>query len=377
VDLKPPPALGASGTNAQAIWPLSICVLYACSVRPLAVWNPPNPWSKAEVEWLEPPPEAPLQTFEEDARSILSRNESPDVPMKWSLNPYRGCVHGCAYCYARPTHQYLGFGAGSDFDRKIVVKRNAVELLRATFDKRGWEGESITFSGNTDCYQPLEASYRLTRRCLELCLEYRNPASVITKSALVRRDVELLAALARAARASVTISIPFADDAMARAIEPYASAPSARFETIRLLTDAGIPTSVNVAPVIPGLNDPQIGEILERAAAAGATGAGLQPVRLAAEVLPVFFERLQQAYPQRAAKIESAIRQVRGGKLNLSEFGKRMSGEGPRWRAVEGFFRVQAARLGLDRFDPERQASACEVETKTFRRPNAQGELFG
>lgn len=346
-------------------------------MRPLPVWNPPNPWSKAEVEWLEPPPTAPLQIFEEEARSILSRNESPDVPMKWSLNPYRGCVHGCAYCYARPSHQYLGFGAGSDFDRKIVVKRNAVELLRATFERRGWEGESITFSGNTDCYQPLEASYQLTRRCLELCLEYRNPASVITKSALVRRDVALIASLARAAQASVTISIPFADDAMARAIEPYASAPSARFETIRALGEAGIPTSVNVAPIIPGLNDAQIGEILERAAEAGAIGAGFQAVRLAAEVLPVFLERLRAAYPQRAAKVESAIRQVRNGKLNAAEFGARMTGEGPRWRAIESFFRVQAARHGLDRFDPERAASACEAKASTFRRPKAQGELFG
>lgn len=352
-------------------------------MRPLPLWNPPNPWASTEVEWLEPPPEAPLQVFEEDARSILSRNESPDVPMKWSLNPYRGCVHGCAYCYARPSHQYLGFGAGSDFERKIVAKRNAPELLRAAFDKRGWQGEAITFSGNTDCYQPLEASYRLTRRCLEICAEYRNPAHVITKSALVRRDLDVLATLARltgGAGAGVCVSIPFAEDAMARAIEPYASAPSARFETVRAIAEAGIVVSVNVAPVIPGLNDAQIGEILERAAEAGASGAGIQPVRLAAEVLPVFFERLAKAYPQRAAKVESAIRQVRGGKLNVSELGARMSGAGPRWQAIERLFQVQCARHGLahllDRREPEHEALGASDEAKTFRRPKAQGDLF-
>ncbi len=348
-------------------------MLYVRSVRPLPLWNPPNPWASTEVEWLEPPPDAPLQVFEEDARSILSRNESPDVPMKWSLNPYRGCVHGCAYCYARPSHQYLGFGAGSDFERKIVAKRNAPELLRAAFDKRGWQGEAISFSGNTDCYQPLEASYRLTRRCLELCVEYRNPAYVITKSALVRRDLDVLATLGRVASAGVCVSIPFADDAMARAIEPYASAPSARFETVRAIAEAGLEVTVNVAPVIPGLNDAQIGEILERAAEAGASGAGMQPVRLAAEVLPVFFERLAKAYPQRAAKVESAIRQVRDGKLNEGRLGARMTGEGPRWQAIERLFQVQRARFGLDGRDPER---APRDEAKTFRRPKAQGDLF-
>ncbi len=341
-------------------------------MRLLPRWNPPNPWASTEVEWLEPPPEAPLQIFEEDARSILSKNDSPDVPFRWSLNPYRGCVHGCAYCYARPTHQYLGFGAGSDFERKIVVKRNAPALLRAAFDKGAWQGESISFSGNTDCYQPVEASFRLTRRCLELCLEYRNPAHVITKSALVRRDAALLAELARVAGAGVTVSIPFADEAMARAIEPQASAPSARFETLRVLAEAGVPVAVNVAPVIPGLNDSQVVEVLERAAAAGAAGAGIQAVRLPAEVLPVFFERLSRAYPQRAAKVESAIRQVRDGKLDVAEFGARMSGAGPRWQAIERLFQVHRARLGLDG-DEERAVARAS----TFRRPRAQGELFG
>ncbi|MGZ3478180.1 MAG: radical SAM protein, partial [Polyangiales bacterium] len=303
-------------------------------MKPKPVANPPNPWASTVVEWLEEPPEQRLEVFEEEGKSIVSENDSPDVPMRFSVNAYRGCVHACAYCYARPSHQYLGFGAGTDFDRKIVVKTNAPELLRATFDKKSWQGDSITFSGNTDCYQPLEGSYQLTRRCLEICLDYRNPLHVITKSALIRRDAELLAKLAREVSASVTLSIPFSDDAMGRAIEPYASAPSARFETVRRLVEAGVPTSVNIAPVIPGLNDSQIGEILERAKHAGARGAACMPVRLAAEVLPVFFERLAQAFPGRVKKVESALLQIRRGKLNDSEFGKRMTGDGPRWQAI-------------------------------------------
>ena len=182
-------------------------------MRPLPLSNPPNPWSSTTVEWLGEPPNAPLTVYEEKAKSILNEIESPDVGMRWSLNAYRGCQHACAYCYARPTHQYWGFGAGTDFDRNIVVKVNAPELLREAFEKRGWSGETVSFSGNTDCYKPLEASYQLTRRCLEVCLEYRNPAHVISKSALVRRDIGLLADLGRRARVGVTISIPFADDA--------------------------------------------------------------------------------------------------------------------------------------------------------------------
>ena len=156
---------------------------------PRPVDNPPNPWSSTHVEWLEEPPNAALTVYEEEARTVLSRNDSPDIPFTWSLNPYRGCLHACAYCYARPSHQYLGFGAGTDFDRKIVVKKNAPEVLRRELDRPAWQGDVIMFSGNTDCYQPLEASYELTRRCLEVCLEYQNPVGLVTKSALIRRDV--------------------------------------------------------------------------------------------------------------------------------------------------------------------------------------------
>jgi len=214
--------------------------------------NPPNPWHSAYREWIDaPPPEAQLEIYEEQAKTVLSENDSPDVGFRFSLNPYRGCFHACAYCYARPTHQYWDFGAGTDFERKIIVKTNAPEKLREAFMKKSWQGELVVFSGNTDCYQPLEVPYTLTRRCLEVCREFRNPVGLITKSALIRRDIDVLAALARDARAVVHMSIAFADDAMARKIEPNAPSPSTRFAAIRALTDAGIPVGVGIAPIIP------------------------------------------------------------------------------------------------------------------------------
>jgi len=322
------------------------------------------------VEYLGEPPEAELEVFEEEARSILAENESPDVGFRWSLNPYRGCFHACSYCYARTSHEYLGFGAGTDFDRKIVVKVNAPELLRRQLLRRSWEGETIVFSGNTDCYQPLEAVYGLTRRCLEVCAEFRNPVAIITKGALVRRDVDLLARMSRHASVFVSLSIPFSDDGMSRAIEPNASLPSQRNETLALLSAAGIRTGVGVAPVIPGLNDSQISAVLERARAAGATSAFMTLVRLSGQTLPVFRERLEQAFPNRAAKIWSAIRQVRGGKLNESEFGARMHGVGPRWTAIRSLFDVECRRLG---FNEERTG---EESRNAFRRPAAQRDLF-
>ena len=274
-------------------------------------------------------------------------------------------------CYARPTHQYLGWGAGTDFDRKIVAKVNAPMLLRQEMSRKSWKGDTIVFSGITDCYQPIEATYALTRRCLEICAEFRNPVGIVTKGALIRRDVDLLARLAEEADVGVWISTPFLDDATGRAIEPGASLPSQRFETMRILARAGIRVGVAVAPVIPGLNDSHIAGILERARDAGARHAFLQPVRLPAEVLPVFEERLAQAFPQRAKKVWSAIEQIRGGRRNDSRFGMRMTGQGPRWAAIRTLFGVECRRLGLNAEDPERH------HRTTFRRPSAQGNLFG
>ena len=338
-------------------------------IKPVS--NPPNPWESTYVEWIGEPSEAKLEVFEEEPRSILAENESPDVGFRWSLNPYRGCFHACSYCFARTSHEYLGFGAGTDFDRKIVVKINAPQLLRREISRRSWKGEVIIFSGNTDCYQPLEAVYELTRRCLEVCAEFRNPVAIITKGALVRRDVDLLARMARETSVSVSLSIPFSDDAMSRAIEPNASLPSQRFETLRLLSEAGIGTGVAIAPLIPGLNDGQICAILERARACGARSAFLSLVRLAGQTLPVFRERLEQAFPDRAPKVWNAIRQTRGGKLNESEFGLRMHGVGPRWEAIRSLFDLECRRLG---FNQERTGE--NEGEKSYQRPGQQGALF-
>lgn len=343
---------------------------------PRPVSNPKNPWSTTHVEWLEgaPPPDAKLEVFEEEAKSILSKNDSPDLPFRYSLNPYRGCYHGCAYCYARPTHQYLGFGAGTDFDRKIVVKTNAPELLRREFLRPAWSGDEVVFSGNTDCYQPLEASYELTRQCLSVCLEFKNPVAVITKGALVRRDIGLLAQLSQKARCHVALSIAFADDETSRRIEPYASPPSKRLETLRLLADAGVPVGVSLAPVIPGLNDGDIPELLGRARAAGATSAFLTLLRLNREVLPVFDERVRLALaPERVRRMEHALAELRGGKRSEGAFFARHVGAGERWKVIEQLFAAQCRRLGLNA-EPE-----AGPPRSTFRRPpssGAQGTLF-
>ena len=250
-----------------------------------------------------------------------------------------------------------------------MVKTNVAERLRATFDRKSWKGELITFSGNTDCYQPLEASYALTRACLQACLEYQNPVQLITKSKLIRRDAELIAEIHRRAAARVTLSIPFVDDGMAREIEPYASSPTKRFETVRVLRDAGVPVSVSLGPVIPGLNDDQIPAVLERAADAGAQAAFLIMIRLPREVLPVFSERVREAFPLRADKVLNTIRHVRQGTMNDSRFGSRMRGRGPRWTAIEQLFEMHRRRVGLEPSEPLEPAS-------TFRRPSDQLSLF-
>ena len=315
---------------------------------PRPVSNPPNPWESTCLEWLEEPPAATLEVYEEEARSILAENQSPDLGFRFSVNPYRGCWHACAYCYARPSHQWLGFGAGTDFERRIVVKRNAPRLLRRELGRRGWQRELVVFSGDTDCYQPLEASYGLTRACLEVCGEHSTPVGVITKSALVRRDVDVLAELARRGLATVHVSIPFADPELARRIEPFAPPPARRFETLRILSDAGIPTGVSVSPLIPALNDAQVPEILERARQAGARFAFSTLLRLPGEVRAVFEARLREALPLRAEHVLSALRDARGGRLTESAFFERQRGRGPRWAILRDLFELHRRRLGFE-----------------------------
>src|SRR3954451_16901025 len=220
------------------------------------VSNPPNPWLSTSVEYLEEIPQARLEVYEDHTREILATDDSPHVGFSWSVNPYRGCLHGCAYCYPRPTHEYLGLGAGTDFERKITVKPEAPRLLREAFERGSWKGELIAFSGVTDCYQPLEASYRLTRGCLEVCCEYRNPVAIITKEPLVERDNDLLVELSKVAKVSETVTIPLWARDHARALEPQVPTPQRRMETVARLAAAGGDTGVKIAPFIPRLGGP-------------------------------------------------------------------------------------------------------------------------
>lgn len=340
---------------------------------PRAVSNPPNPWAGPHVEYLGPPPTATLQVYEEHAKSIVTRNDSPDVPFTYSVNAYRGCQHACAYCYARAGHLYLDWGAGTDFDTKIVAKVNAVELLHEHLSKRSWKGDWIAFSGVTDAYQPLEASYGLTRGCLEVCLRHGNPVGIVTKGALIRRDAALLGELHRRAGAHVYVSIPFADPHACRAIEPMAPAPSTRFETLRQLAAEGVPVGVAVAPVLPGLNDSAIPEILERAAEAGANSAFLILGRFTRDVRTVFEARLRDAFPDRADKVLSGLEDARAGQSGSirTDFSERMRGAGARWDTIEQLFTMHCRRLGMRTAREE----SLEVLQPRKKRPQ-QGELF-
>ena len=331
--------------------------------EPKRIWNPPNPYLTEARELLGEPSAAELEVYEDQSQSILSHNDSPDIGFRWSVNPYRGCFHACAYCYARPTHEYFGLGAGTDFERKIFVKRRAPQLLEQAFRKRAWRGETIVLSGVTDCYQPLEAAWRLTRGCLEVCLAFRNPVGIITKSLLIRRDAELLAGLAREARVSVSLSIPFLDEEITRVIEPGAPTIRRRFETMEILAKAGVPVGIGVAPIIPGLNDTDIPGLLQEAKRRGAVFAFSTLLRLPGSVKAVFFHRLKTQLPLRAARIEQRIRETRDGALYDNRFGHRHHGQGAYWDVIEQTWAIWTRCAGFldDAVEPVRRL--------TFRRP--------
>jgi DNA repair photolyase len=335
-----------------------------------AATNPPNRFSVASGSWREPDPEwnheddpAPATRFMSDAtRSVIAWNDSPDLGFKAGLNPYRGCEHGCAYCYARPSHEYLGLSAGLDFETRIVVKEDAPRLLRDALAARRWEPQPIALSGVTDCYQPIERRLKLTRACLEVLLDFRNPVFIITKNALVLRDVDLLSELAKHECVTVTLSITSLDPELSGSLEPRAARPHRRLEAVRGLSAAGVPVSVNVAPVIPGLNDKEIPAILAAAKEAGAYGAWMGFVRLPHGVKELFDDWLARARPGERSKVLDRIRAMRGGELNDARFHSRFSGEGPYAEQVRRLFDVTCARLGLDE---ERHA----LSTAHFRRP--------
>ena len=340
-----------------------------------AAENPSNRFQptayERDAEWNEPDDPAPKTRFYRDASaSIITYNTSPDVGFEASINPYRGCEHGCVYCYARPYHEYLGFSAGLDFETKIVVKENAPELLRRELSSRKWKPQVLAMSGVTDCYQPIERRLQITRQCLQVLVEFRNPVAIVTKNLLVTRDIDLLASLALYQAAAVFLSITTLDANLARIMEPRTAQPAARLRAIRELTSAGIPVGVLVAPVIPGLTDHELPAILKAAAEAGAQFAGMTPVRLPYGVSDLFQQWLERHLPDRKEKVLAQIRAIRDGKLNDADFGSRMRGKGILARQIAKLFAVGCRRAGIPEHGPQLSIAA-------FRRPaGAQLELL-
>jgi DNA repair photolyase len=312
---------------------------------------------EGDDEFLAGRDERPIEYLADTSKSIISENDSPDIPFRYSVNPYRGCVHGCSYCYARNTHEYLGFSAGLDFETKIIVKHNAADLLREFLSRDSWKPEPITFSGVTDCYQPAERRYRLTRQCLEVALESRQPVSIITKNALVLRDLDLLREMAGRRLVHVFLSITSLDAELARVMEPRTSIPAARLRAVRELADAEVPVGVMTAPLIPGLNDSEVPALLEAAADAGARSAGYTLLRLPLSVEPVFREWLNRTQPLKVERVEQRLRQSRQGKLSDSAWGKRMRGSGEIADQIARMFEVFRNKVGLDRRLPPLDAS--------------------
>ena len=296
------------------------------------------------------------------SRGVLSYNDSPDVPFEVSLNPYRGCEHGCPYCYARPTHEYLGLSAGLDFETSIVAKPDAPALLRRALSARSWRVRPLALSGVTDPYQPLERRLRITRGCLEVLAEFRHPVGIVTKNALVLRDLDLLRALAGDAACSVFLSVTTLRPELARAMEPRACNPSRRLAAIARLADAGVPCGVLVAPVIPGLTDEEIPAILHAAAQAGASAAAIVLLRLPGPVAGIFASWLERRLPARAGRVLARVRALRGGRLNDPRFGWRMQGSGPVAETIRTLFEVCRRRCGLRASLPPLSGAAFRPE---------------
>ena len=329
--------------------------------------NPPNRFEHLVLErdedWDPEQDPLPRTVFLRDHSStIITFNTSPDIPFEASINPYRGCEHGCSYCYARPTHEYLGFSAGLDFESRIMVKENAPELLRRELSSLRWKPRELSMSGVTDCYQPVERRLKLTRRCLEVLAEFRNPVSIVTKNFLVTRDLDLLRELAAHRAVHVNISINSLDSELARKLEPRASSPRQRLAAVETLAQAGVPVGVLVAPVIPALNEPEMPAVLKAAKVAGAGWAFTEVLRLPLAVAPIFEDWLERTVPRKKDKILGRIRAMRGGKLNDARFGSRMRGEGIFAEQIAQMFDVARRRAGFSEAVPAMSAA-------DFRRP--------
>ena len=345
-----------------------------------ASWSPANRFEKLHVdvgdtdvvqvdEHDETQPRRETQFFRDGTKTIITRNNSPDVGFETSLNPYRGCEHGCIYCYARPTHEYLGFSAGLDFESKIMVKTDAPALLRAELESPRWRPQTLVMSGVTDPYQPVEKKLRITRGCLEVLAKFRNPVAIITKNRLVTRDIDLLGELAHHNAAAVNISVSSLDPKLQRVLEPRTSSPEARLDAIGQLRAAGVPTGVMVAPIIPGLTDHEVPKILDACAKAGAQFAGYTIVRLPWAVAPLFEHWLDEHFPDRKGKILGRIRHLRGnGKLNNSQWHTRMTGEGIFAEQIGSLFEIGCHRAGI--------GERPKLSTTAFRRSREQLSLL-
>ena len=314
----------------------------------------------------------PIEFLEDQSESIVSKNNSPDLPFTYSLNPYRGCIHGCAYCYARPSHEYLGLNAGLDFETKIVVKKDAAVLLRNFLSRSSWTPEPIAFSGVTDCYQPAERQFQLTRQCLEVALECRQPISIVTKNALIARDLDLLGEMAKDQLVHVYLSVTTLEPKLAREMEPRTSIPAARLRTVEALAHAGVPVGAMLAPIIPGLNDSEIPSLLQAASNAGAQAAACMLLRLPLTVEPVFAEWLQRVRPEQAERVYGRIRQTRKGKLNDSQWSQRMTGTGEIADRIRDVFRIFRNKYGLDGGLPPHNCQAFHPPAS----PSGQRRLF-
>jgi len=337
--------------------------------------NPPNRFEMIRLErdedWDPRQDPSPKTQFLRDlSQTIISYNTSPDIPFNAGINAYRGCEHGCSYCYARPFHEYLGFSAGLDFESRIMVKENAPELLRRELSSPKWKPQELAMSGVTDCYQPIERLLELTRRCLAVLAEFRNPVTIITKNFLVTRDLDLLKALAAHRAVMVHLSINSLDAELARRLEPRASLPKQRLAAVQALSAAGVPVGILVAPVIPALNDHEIPSVLAAAKAAGAGWAFPEILRLPLTVAPIFEQWLEQNFPEKKEKVLGRIRATRGGKLNDSRFGIRMRGEGIFADQISQMFNVALRKAGLSEDRPE-------LSTSAFRKPDGPQLVLG
>ena len=332
-----------------------------------------SPYDDGWTQDAEAPPHAQTTVTEERARSIIAKNDSPDIPFEQSINPYRGCEHGCVYCYARPSHAYLELSPGLDFETKLFAKTNAVDLLKEELSKRGYRAKPMAFGTNTDCYQPIERRYKIMRGLIEVLAACEHPLTIVTKSALVERDLDILEPMAKKSLVKVFVSIGTLDRTLARKLEPRAASPQRRLDVLRALSEKQIPCGVMVAALIPALNDKTLEQVLEEAPKAGAMEAAYAIMRLPNELKDLFKEWLAAHYPERADHVISIIRQVRGGRDNDPRFGARMTGTGNFAELIGKRFEIACRRFGLNGHGAGRLPA--ELDCSRFKRPSLSGQM--